>query len=689
MRQTNKGRGFPKTHIPIKQHPVKKATYQEQNAGIKKMIDVDAVMKAGENPLNSITAIPWNRNPYPTDQIASKKTVIFRPSKAQIDLGVSTKKNPINMEAGISGIGPVYPEKKSSKFMPKNSKKISVQAAPILNVEPKAQMPNIEKQWEQIPMHAGQNHELQFDGETEYMYPETTHRKKQEISEQWAEGNDFTSPIHPSIPNIDKRDVNYPVSAGYVYDNQDTDYNYVPKERSFKSDYPVRANPIFNGEVYDYQNYQQERVTNGNVSYNSNQNFETNVNPEFYVEEQHKPYRARVQEQHAQYNLEDEIKIKAPSNKKINKTQVRLSSIQSHSIISVDPRSSNPSAKQNRKHQVESKKATGLDEGNSRIEDRGKVKSEKKQHQVKVTSIKAEASYNANNNHNPSHKVKTKTQADINLKSVPELPSDMRSSIPNTKFVRKQETESSRPMMTIKMPMGDSKIRIQNALNKVSKPESAKPSNLEANVQLNQINAVRPVHESHQRKMSTKIENLNAESILPENRLVEPIKETNKIESAKPSNLNSNKNFNVKIQAPILGNNILKATSKPETENAGMQVYDGRAILDETPKISGKFDHKVVGTEIDQFSKQQSIIPPPMNMDETLFTQGEAKSNIARPEQVVTNSSISVSSGEKPQIKTHSKRREVLIQQDISAGSNKTMQIKTPSLANFKSLGDL
>lgn len=687
MRKTNKGRGFPKTHIPIKPHPVKKAVYVEQNAGIKKSIDVDSVMKAGDNPINSLTAIPWNSNPYPVDQIAAKKTVIFRPSKAQIDMTSNIKRNPTNMESGISGVGPVYPEKKSSKFMPKNSKKISVQAAPILNVEPKNEMPYLEKQWEQIPMHAGENHEVQFDGEINYA--ETNHRKHQDPGEQWAEANDIDEvSIRNPLPDIDKRNYNTPMYAGQNYNEQDTEYYYNPKHKKLNRNPSYQAEHNYEGEVYDDQDYHQERITNSNLEQYAHYNTDVTFNGDYTSHSQNKPYHARVEQKHADYNLDTEIESRIPIEKPKKKNQVKTEKAQIKNQVSLDIRNEVPNAKQHRKYQAAGKKVTEIDKGKVKIDDEREVKNQKR-YQAKPAASKAEIEYNANSNSHSMQKSNSKHQSNVNLKSVPELVSDSRGVIPNTKFVRKQEAESSRPMMTIKMPTGDSKLRIQNALSKVNRQESAKPSNLDANLQLNQINAVRLVPEKQDKKETAKVENLNAELLLPQNRLIDPIQEQHKIESAKPTNLNPHQNFNVRMEMPLLGNHILKTNAKLESETAGFQVYDGQKPIDDTQKISGKNDNKVNGSEVEQISGKNSIIPPPMTMDQSLFEQLDSKSNLARTDEILAKSAVSISNGEKPEIKSHSKRREVLIHQDISAGSNKNVKVKTPNLTNLKRIGEI
>jgi len=164
-------------HLPNKSIPIPDRTpipvvREERNAGIKRdPIDVDAVMKKGDNPQNSLTTVPWGHNPFGGDVTAAQKKVLFRPNKNQIDMGVTVKRNRINISAGINGTGPTYPDKNPRRFVTKNSESqhanrvnpdnIAYTAAPVdsnFEVRTEHLIPELDKNGENVEMDAGEDY---------------------------------------------------------------------------------------------------------------------------------------------------------------------------------------------------------------------------------------------------------------------------------------------------------------------------------------------------------------------------------------------------------------------------------------------------------------------------------------------------------------------------------------------------
>src|SRR5579885_749307 len=646
MKKVNGARGSIKPYTPMKAIPVRDTSYKPDSAGIyRPKVHADAAMKAGDKPENYITAVPWGGDPFAGDQIAAQKTIIFRPTKQQLDMTTAPKKTPVNMKSGISGIGSVQPDKNNLKFMAKNVDRVPISAIATADIKTQHSIPILPKNAERdnIEKQAGLEHSYMEKIEPDQSQI-NNYKQTQEYVPAWAEAfpeqQDFT-PVYPEEYYPSRKVTVEPddYDAGYVYET-DTKIEYHEQSRA-KNNIGV--------EVYAQQNYEDGYLEDGNVQYDrnqvqnkKNQNRVENLNADAqyddgYVEyeqpRQNRRYQASVD--NLQANAEQEVYDNEYVVENQNRRrQVEVENLRADGEYYIDD-NEYYSVKQNKKHQVEMQNRRADKNNYNTNDNEYEIEEQNRAYQAEMSSQQAEKDLQVNNyernyqkNQTPKYnstvnnlkaerqhedveqdrpaqtrqikktqnnvnqlkaeieigraevekkegKNNRKYQANLNAaRSVPKTEDmasnvseikevkqtkkqqgekeahmaqpehDVRIAIPNMRFTKKQETDTNRPIINTRIMDGDSKVRIQVALEKSRKQQSAQPNEEHSNIQVSQNGKLEQEVErqnvSHSAKPDSSTAQITTNTVEPR---IEQVDSQRRQYSAKPETQESNVKF--------------------------------------------------------------------------------------------------------------------------------------------------
>jgi len=286
MRRANGARGSVKPNTPMKQRAVWDNSYQPANAGVyRHKVHADAVMKAGDKPENSITNVPWGGDPFAGDVTALRQEVILRPTKQQLDLGTRIKRNPTNIQAGITGVGQVQPDKTGIRFKAKNQSTVGVSASSTADIKAPQTVPILPKnsQKDNLALQPGVRSEYLERVDPDSTYNPTNSRSRQEYVSSYAEAlpnhQDFT-PVYPEEFQPSKKVTVEPedYDAGYIYNvNAKSEYDHQrSKGQHGKDTTPLYAHANHETSfVHHDSNFGQNKRSQNNAdSYYANAQYE-------------------------------------------------------------------------------------------------------------------------------------------------------------------------------------------------------------------------------------------------------------------------------------------------------------------------------------------------------------------------------------------------------------------------------